>query len=276
MKNEKRFAAGFIGCGNMGGALAAVAAKAAIAAKAAGKDRIAVCDPDAAKTAAHAEAYGSVPVGLAELAADSEYVFLGVKPQVMPDVLAELKGVLPAEDAPVIVTMAAGIGIASVAKGLGRDGLRIIRIMPNMPCRIGEGMVLYSCGEGVSEEEKAGFLRLLDGAGRFAELPERQIDAGCALSGSGPAYAFIFIEALADAGVECGLPRETAQTLAAQTLLGSAASVLEYGNPAAQKDAVCSPGGTTVAGVHALEDRGFRSAVMAAVAAGYRRALEMK
>lgn len=270
MKNRKRFAAGFIGCGNMGGALAAVASKAA------GKDMVAVCDTDASKTAAHAAQYGTVPAGLAELAADSEYVFLGVKPQVMPAVLAELKGLLPAEDRPVIVTMAAGIGTDSVAKGLGGEGPRIIRIMPNMPCRIGEGMVLYACGEGVTEEEKAGFLRLLDGAGRFAELPERLIDAGCALSGSGPAYAFIFIEALADAGVECGLPRETAQTLAAQTLLGSAASVLEYGNPAAQKDAVCSPGGTTVAGVHALEDRGFRSAVMAAVAAGYRRALELK
>ena len=270
MKNKKRFTAGFIGCGNMGGALAAVAAKAA------GKDMIAVCDTDASKTAAHAAQYGTAPAGLAELAADSGYVFLGVKPQVMSAVLAELKELLPAEDLPVIVTMAAGIGIASVAKGLGGEGPRIIRIMPNMPCRIGEGMVLYACGEGVTEEEKAGFLRLLDGAGRFAELPERLIDAGCALSGSGPAYAFIFIEALADAGVECGLPRETAQTLAAQTLLGSAASVLEYGNPAAQKDAVCSPGGTTVAGVHALEDRGFRSAVMAAVAAGYRRALELK
>ena len=142
--------------------------------------------------------------------------------------------------------------------------------MPNTPASIGEGMILYTCGEGVTSQEQEAFLSAMSGAGRLTALPENLIDAGSAVSGCGPAFVDLFIEALADGGVACGLPRPAAMELAAQMVAGSARLVLESGrHPGELKDAVCSPGGTTIQGVRALEQRGFRGSVMEAVIAAY-------
>ena len=138
-------------------------------------------------------------------------------------------------------------------------------------------MILYTCGEGVTGENERIFLEAMAGAGRFSALPERLIDAGSAVSGCGPAFADLFLEALADGGVACGLPRDQALELAAQMLLGSAKLALRSGkHPGALKDAVCSPGGSTIQGVRTLERAGFRSAVMEAVIAAYEKTLELK
>ena len=136
-------------------------------------------------------------------------------------------------------------------------------------------MILYATAD-VSKESETVFLTAFAKAGIFDKIPEEKIDAGSALSGCGPAFVYAFAEALADGGVECGVPRDKAALYAAQTLLGAAQMLLEYGHPADLKDAVCSPGGTTIAGIHALEDAGFRGAAMSAVTAAYKRTLELK
>lgn len=152
----------------------------------------------------------------------------------------------------------------------------VIRIMPNTPAAIGAGVVQY-CGQGAAEEELDSFAALIAPAGLVDPTPEELIDAASAVSGCGPAFAYLFIEALADGGVACGLPRDKAAAYAAQMLAGSARMVLESGkHPGALKDAVCSPGGTTIQGVRALEKGGFRSAAMEAVIAAYEKTVKLK
>ena len=264
--------AGFLGCGNMGGTLARCACAAV------GGEKIAVCDHDGAKTQAIAQEYGAAVLSATDLARTSRFLFLGVKPQVLGAAVAEIAPALKENASVVLVTMAAGIETDAIRAMLAPHGVScpIIRIMPNTPAAVGEGMILYSAGSDVSPAQIEDFLSLMQKAGRLTSLPETKIDAGCALSGSGPAFVYLFIEALADGGVECGLTREQATTFAAQTALGAAKMVLEKGDPAALKNAVCSPGGTTIAGIHALEADGFRAAAMDAVAAAYDRALELK
>ena len=148
----------------------------------------------------------------------------------------------------------------------------VIRIMPNTPCGIGRGLILYTANDRVTQEELEAFTAALSAAGTLDPLEERLIDAGSAVAGCGPAFVCQFIEALADGGVACGLPRKKALLYAAQMVEGSAALVLESGDsPAALKDAVCSPGGSTIAGVRTLEERAFRGAVMDAVIAAAER-----
>ena len=179
------------------------------------------------------------------------------------------------QDRFVLVTMAAGTAIEKLLGLLGGEW-PVIRIMPNTPASIGQGMILYTCGAGVTAEEEQCFLAAMAHAGRFLKLEERLIDAGSAVSGSGPAFADLMIEALADGGVACGLPRKQAVEMAAQMLLGSAALVLESGkHPGELKDAVCSPGGTTIQGVRVLEERGFRAALIDAVIATYEKNLKL-
>ena len=266
------YLAGFLGCGNMGGTLARCAASAV------GGKSIAVCDRDEAKTQAIANEYGAAVLDAQVLALQSQFLFLGVKPQVLAAAVAEIAPALKENSDVVLVTMAAGVETDTIRAMLAKEGFTrpIIRIMPNTPAAVGEGMILYSAGSDVAKAQVQDFLKLLQKAGRLTPLPEAKIDAGCALSGSGPAFVYLFIEALADGGVECGLTREQATTFAAQTALGAAKMVLEKGDPAALKNAVCSPGGTTIAGIHALEADGFRAAAMDAVAAAYDRALELK
>ena len=261
---------GFIGTGNMGGALAVAACK--------GADSYAVvlADHDVQKAQALAENCNCVAADNATVASESQFIFLGVKPQVLPALLDELAPMLAARtDSFVLVTMAAGVTMSAITNQLGGD-YPVIRIMPNTPAAIGEGMILYAVNDEVTDQDEQAFLRLMSAAGTFDKLDEKLIDAGSAVSGCGPAFVYLFIEALADGGVECGLPRDKALRYAAQTVLGAAEMVLCTGkHPGELKDAVCSPGGTTSAGVHALEEGAFRSTVMDAVSAAYRRTKEL-
>ncbi len=259
---------GFIGCGNMGGALIAAAAKTLK------KGEIAVYDLDKAKVEKLEKKCGVVGVTVDELVNGSQFVVLGVKPQVMEKALAPIAAALTARKDVTVITMAAGVSIAGILGMLGGD-VPVIRIMPNTPVAVGEGMILYALSK-VSEENHAAFRAYFAKAGKFDRIPEEKIDAGSALSGCGPAFVYAFAEALADGAVECGVPRESAALYAAQTLKGAAEMLLKYGHPADLKDAVCSPGGTTIAGVHALESAGMRGAAMEAVTAAYKRTLELK
>ena len=152
----------------------------------------------------------------------------------------------------------------------------LIRIMPNTPSAIGEGVIFYTC-DGVTAEEEAAFLENMAGAGRLLPLDDHLMDAGSAVAGCGGAFVSLFLEALADGAVTCGLPRDKARRYAAQMVLGTAQLALQSDqHTAAMKDAVCSPGGTTIAGVRALERGGFRSAAMEAVIAAYEKTLALK
>lgn len=262
---------GFIGVGNMGGALAR-AARLRLEGR-----QLLLANRTAEKAAALAEELGAAASDNRTVARKADYIFLGVKPQMMESLLAEIGPELKARKSRfVLVTMAAGLSIARI-QALAGGSYPVLRIMPNTPASVGEGMILYARGEGVTEEEERILLEAMAGAGRFSKLPEGLMDAGSAVSGCGPAFADLFLEALADGGVACGLPRAQALELAAQMLLGSARLALESGqHPGVLKDAVCSPGGTTIQGVRALETAGFRGAVMEAVIAAYEKTLELK
>ena len=269
MDNHVTF--GFIGTGNMGGALARAARKVLSG------DQILLSNRTAAKAEALAAELQCRAADNAAAAKEADYLFLGVKPQMMEGMLAEIAPVLTARrDRFVLVTMAAGLAIADIQRMAGGD-YPVLRIMPNTPAAIGEGMVLYAPGADVTEAEVQTFLDAMAGAGRFSPLPEHLMDAGSAVAGCGPAFVDLFIEALADGGVACGLPRAQALEFAAQMAAGSAKLILESGqHPGVLKDAVCSPGGTTIQGVRTLEAGGFRSAVMEAVIAAYEKSAEMK
>ena len=262
---------GFIGCGNMGGALASAVAKAV------SPEEIAVCDAYAPKAEAFAAEHGVKVSHAAEIAANAEYIFLGVKPQSFEDLFAEIAPLLQKrEDGFVLISMAAGITCATV-KAMAGCTCAVIRIMPNTPVMVGEGVVLYCTNRNVPDEKIETFRASLAHAGVVDPIEESKIDAASALSGCGPAFVAMFAEALADGAVECGLPRDKALLYAAQTLLGTAALMQKTGrHPAALKDAVCSPGGSTIVGVHAAEQGGMRAAASDAVVAAYKRTLEMK
>ena len=259
---------GFIGTGNMG---------AAIASAVAGEGReLLLANRTPAKAQALAEQLGARVVKNPEAAGESDLLFLGVKPQMMGDMLDDIAPILRTRtDRFVLVTMAAGLTCDTIRDMAGGD-YPVIRIMPNTPCAIGKGVVQY-CGLGVEEEELAEFAALMAPAGLIDRVDEKLIDAASAVSGCGPAFAYLFIEALADGAVACGLPRDKALAYAAQMLAGSAELALNSGkHPGALKDAVCSPGGTTIQGVRALEEGGFRAAAMNAVIAAYEKTLSLK
>ena len=251
----------------MGGALAKAACKT--------EHEIFLSDKSAEKAEALAAQLGAKAVSVAE-AALCDYVFLGVKPQMLADLLKELSPVLALRKTPgVLVSMAAGVAIRDIRAMLGCD-YPIIRIMPNTPVAVGSGVILYDAPDDVAVEDIAGFVSILSHAGLLNRLPEGLIDAGSAVSGCGPAFAAMFVEALADGGVKCGLPRDKAMTYAAQMMLGTAKLLLESGqHPGQLKDAVCSPGGSTIAGVDALEAGAFRGTVMNAVEAAFIRTKEL-
>lgn len=261
------YTAGFIGAGNMGGALAAAACKSVDPAQVIAADR------DTDKAATLAAACGCATGDNEKVVHNSRFVFLGVKPQMLSDVAAELKPLLT--DRTVIVSMLAGVTTERLANELGERP--IIRIMPNTPVAIGEGMILYTANAAVSEMDKAAFVQLLSAAGQLDEIPETLIDAGCAVSGCGPAFVYLFVEALADAGVKCGLSRETALRYAAQTVCGAGhMAVVDERHPAALREAVCSPGGSTIEGVRVLEqDAALRGLVEDAVKASFERTKEL-
>ena len=255
---------GFIGVGNMGGALARAAARAV------DPGRIVVSNRSPEKAEALSQALSCRVATATEVAERCDLVFLGVKPQMMAGLLADLQPALERRKTPVtLVSMAAGVSMAQIRAMAGGD-YPVIRIMPNTPVAVGQGVVLYDQTENVSVEAKALFLTAMGTAGLLDPLEERLMDAGSAVSGCGPAFADLFLEALADGGVLCGLPRAKAQAYAAQMLLGAASLAMETElHPGQLKDAVCSPGGSTIAGVKTLEQFAFRAAVIDAVEAAY-------
>lgn len=254
---------GFIGVGNMGGALAAAAARVLPG------EEIAVSSRTMEKAQAVAARLNCRAMTNRELAEQAQFLFLGVKPQIMAGMLAEIAPALAGRRDVVLVSMAAGLTMRTIQTMAGGD-FPVIRIMPNTPVAVGKGLISYAANDLVTEPALQEFLSGMKAAGLLDPLPERLIDAGSAVSGCGPAFACLFAEALADGGVACGLPRAKALTYAAQMLLGTAALILESGqHPGALKDAVCSPGGSTIQGVRTLEERGFRGAVMDAVIAAW-------
>ena len=261
---------GFIGAGNMGGALARAVALAV------GSENVAVADKSLKTAQLLAEELKCSFCENNQIASNSKYIFLGVKPQVLPQVLEHLKPVLEKRnDRFILVTMAAGVKLSFFNDIFGKE-YPIIRIMPNTPVSKGKGMIQYCENDAVFMDEINEFCDALKLAGRVDRLDEKLIDAASAVSGCGPAFAYLFAEALADAGVECGLPRNKALEYAGQMLSGAAELLLTTGkHPGVLKDEVCSPGGTTIAGVHALEDAGFRGAVMGAVKAAFDKTKEL-
>lgn len=251
---------GFIGTGNMGGALATAASKKNV-------DILLANKPESvAKTLA--EKIGGVVTDNTSLAKDADYIFVGVKPQNLTELASEIKDTLAARgEGFVIVSMLAGTAIERIEESLGAK-YPIIRIMPNVAAMVGESMIMYSTNDAVTDGQVDRFLDVMSEAGLLAEIREDQMSAGAGVAGCGPAFAAMFIEALADGGVACGLTRAQAIQFAAQMAKGTAQYILETGiHPGALKDSVTSPGGTTIQGVRALEKGGFRSALFEAVVA---------
>ncbi|HEX9291923.1 MAG TPA: pyrroline-5-carboxylate reductase [Anaeromyxobacteraceae bacterium] len=208
-----------------------------------------------------------------EATAGADIVILSVKPQVMNKLLDEISPVLT--DKKLVISIAAGVPIAAIERKVGH-GVRIIRTMPNTPALVGAGATALSAGEHATEDDLHQARALFDAIGKSVVVDEVLLDAVTGLSGSGPAYIFLIIEALSDAGVKVGLARTTAQELAAQTVLGSAKLLIETGeHPGRLKDQVTSPGGTAIAGLHTLEAGGLRTTLMDAVEAATIRSIEL-
>ena len=261
----------FIGCGNMGFALMSAASRVTQA------DNIYITDTEIEKARnAAASAGAKILSSNAEAAANGDFIFLAVKPQVLAQVLNEIAPCVKSrQDAPVIVSMAAGWSISRIKSLLG-ENTPVTRIMPNTPALVGKGMIALSSSKEVPLQKIEELEKLLSGAGTVDMIDEHYMDAVTGLSGSGPAFVYLFIEALADGAVRSGLPRDKALRYAAQTVTGAAAMVQETGkHPGELKDMVTSPGGTTIAGIAALEDGAFRSTVMKAVEAAWNRSKEL-
>ena len=263
-------AVGFLGAGQMATALA----KGWLAAGLIDANRSRSADPIAASR----DAFGGA-TGIRTTASNTEVVnlvdliVLAVKPQVMPAVLAEIAPRIQPRH--LIVSIAAGVTLDHLSASLG-NATRLIRVMPNTPCLVGASATGIAAGPVAKAEDTKVIKSLFAAVGTALVIPETQLDAVTGLSGSGPAYVYVMIEAMADGGVKAGLPRDAALALAAQTVFGAAKMVLETKqHPAVLKDAVASPGGTTIAGLHALEQAGFRGAIMDAVAAAANRATEL-
>ena len=256
-----KYTFGLIGAGKMGGAIAKAVSRSL-------KDGVLV-DRNQARVESLAAELGFTAVSQEEAAKECRYLFLGVKPHLAAGVVADLVPVLKERtEAPVLVSMAAGVTTAQLTAWAG--DIPIIRIMPNTPVAVGQGVVLYSKNPFVTEAQEAGFLEVMKQAGGLYPIDESLIDAATAVSGCGPAFAYLMIDAMADGGVACGLPRADALRYAAQTMIGAARMVLETGkHPAQLKNEVCSPGGSTIQGVRTLEQRAVPAALMDAVILSY-------
>jgi pyrroline-5-carboxylate reductase len=266
---------GFIGCGNMGRAILGGLLKAGIV-KA--DEVIISCHTKKSCSEVEAEYHVKAVLDNQEVAGNADVVFLAVKPnkfeEVMPDVKAGLEQNAAGENT-IVISIAAGKDIAYLEKNLGKNQ-KIIRVMPNTPALVGEGMSALTVNARVTEEDLKYALTIFESFGKAEVVPESMMDAVIGVSGSSPAYVYMFIEALADGAVAAGMPRAQAYTFAAQSVLGAAKMVLETGqHPGALKDAVCSPGGTTMAGVLELEKQGLRNAVIAGEMACIQKSIDM-
>ena len=252
---------GFIGTGSMGGALARAAAKSPLT------ERLLLANRSPEKAADLARELGAEAVDNRCAAAEAEILFLGVKPQGLDAMATGILDVLDARtDRFVLVSMAAGRTIEDLEALFGKRP--IVRILPSIPVAVGGGVTLLAASEAVTAEEKTRVEELLAASGLVSELSEPLMDAASGVTGCGPAFAAMFVEALADGAVACGLPRREAVRYAAQMMKGTAELLLQSGeHPGELKDRVCSPGGSTIQGVRKLEESAFRAAVMNAVIA---------
>lgn len=255
-----------------GGVMASAIHRSLLAAGLAAPEQVAVSDPAEASRARAAELGAAATASNLEAARGADVVVLAVKPHIVPAVLEEIAPELgPGQ---LVVSIAAGVTLAQM-QALA-PGSPVVRVMPNTPVQVGAGAVAFCRGAHATEEHAALVRQLFEAGGLCVEVTEPQLDAVTGLSGSGPAYVFLMIEALADGGVRVGLPRAAALQLAAQTLLGAAKLVLETGDhPAVLKDRVATPGGTTIAGLAALERAGVRSGLIQAVEAAAQRSREL-
>ena len=236
-------------------------------------EQIHVADPDTARRDHLKRQYG-VQIDLTnhEAVVSGDVVVLAVKPQVLAEVLKEVGDVLTKR---LVISVIAGVSLGRIIEACGPQA-RVIRAMPNTPAMVGAGMTALAIGPGVEECEVRCAQQIFESVGRVVRVEERFMDAVTGLSGSGSAYVFLMIEAMADGGLKMGLPREMASLLAAQTVLGAARMVLETGqHPASLKDQVTSPGGTTIAGLHRLEQGGLRGLLIDAVEAATKRSQEL-
>jgi pyrroline-5-carboxylate reductase len=260
----------FLGSGNMAEALV----KGLLAAGTAAAAEVVCAEPRADRREELRKRHGvAVTASNLEAVRQAQVLVLSVKPQVMEALLDEIA---PAVDpSKLVVSIAAGVPIAAIARRLGA-GARIVRTMPNTPALVGEGATALARGPHATEADLSEAVALFEAVGTAVVVDEDLLDAVTGVSGSGPAFVFLAVEALADGGVKMGLPRPIALALAAQTVAGAGRLVLETGeHPGKLKDQVTSPAGTTIAGVHALEAAGFRAALIAAVEAATRRSREL-
>ncbi|XP_063599294.1 uncharacterized protein LOC134775684 isoform X2 [Penaeus indicus] len=264
---------GFIGCGNMAQALLKAFVKEGLV------------DPSQVVASAPSDRNLSKirPMGVKttndnnRVVCESDMVFLCVKPHLLADVIEGLDP-LERNHNPLFVSVITGFDLHTLEQMLSSivDTPRVVRTMPNTPCMVGQGCCVYTLGRFATSGDGSVMNSMLKSVGVSAQVPEYQIDAACGLAGSGPAYIYAAIEALADGGVKMGLPRHLAQTLAAQTVKGAATMVMETGkHPGQLKDEVCSPGGTTITAMHVLERNGLRNALISAVEASANRSKEL-
>lgn len=283
---SKEIKIGCIGCGMMGGALIKAIAKKV------GGEKILLSDGDVEKAKSLALELGANFVtSNAQIIENCSHVILAVKPAFFSSVLEQIKSSYndrlssrEQKNLPIVISIMAGLSIEkieqmSVQAGISGGLQNILRLMPNLPATVNEGMIALCTKENVSSEisKEVEFVKeILSCAGKVEQVSEKLMDVVTAVSGSGPAYGFMFIEALADAAVLLGMPRNQAYIYAAQTLKGAAQMVLETSeHPAKLKDAVCSPGGTTIQAVKSLEEKGFRSAVISAVESAYNKSVDL-
>lgn len=261
---------GFIGAGQMARALAGGLIRGGLTSA----QRLAVFDPaEPARAEFTARVAGArLLTDNRAVIAEADVIVLAVKPQKADAVMEEVRGCCGPDK--LLVSILAGTTLARLCAGFGTQ--RVVRVMPNTPCLVGAGAAGYALGSGATRQDALLVGELLGAVGIALEVDESLLDAVTGLSGSGPAFVYVMIEALSDGGVRMGLPRAIATQLAAQTVLGAAQMVLTTGeHPGVLKDRVASPGGTTIAGLQALEERGLRAALMAAVQAAAKRSQEL-
>ena len=282
---SKEIKIGCIGCGMMGGALIKAIAKKV------GGDKILLSDGDVEKAKSLSLELGAnFATSNAQIIENCSHIILAVKPAFFSSVLEQIKSSYNEKlssnekNLPVMISIMAGLSIEKIEQmscqvGISGGLQNIVRLMPNLPATVNEGMIALCTKDNVSSEfkQEVDFVKeILSCAGKVEQVSEKLMDVVTAVSGSGPAYGFMFIEALADAAVLLGMPRNQAYIYASQTLKGAAQMVLETSeHPAKLKDAVCSPGGTTIQAVKSLEEKGFRSAVISAVESAYNKSVDL-